>query len=129
MHSKTLAITLSLTLLFAFSVNAQQTLPKTQNKEDVETELDRQANNLNIIPIEERVKIMRNNTKAIDRKLKNLRKGQIKDLIKNINQIEKRSARLEGREAEIEEVNPSDKVAVRKLLQKDFTVEEYPLFK
>lgn len=129
MHSKTLAITLSLTLLFAFSVNAQQTLPKTQNKEDVETELDRQANNLNIIPIEERVKIMRNNTKAIDRKLKNLRKGEIKDLIKNINQIEKRSARLEGREAEIEEVNPSDKVAVRKLLQKDFTVEEYPLFK
>ncbi len=129
MHSKTLAITLSLTLLFAFSVNAQQTLPKAQNKEDVETELDRQANNLNIIPIEERVKIMRNNTKAIDRKLKNLRKGQIKDLIKNINQIEKRSARLEGREAEIEEVNPSDKVAVRKLLQKGFTVEEYPLFK
>lgn len=129
MHSKTLAITLSLTLLFAFSVNAQQTLPKAQNKEDVETELDRQANNLNIIPIEERVKIMRNNTKAIDRKLKNLRKGQIKDLIKNINQIEKRSARLEGREAEIEDVNPSDKVAVRKLLQKGFTVEEYPLFK
>lgn len=129
MHSKTLAITLSLTLLFAFSVNAQQTLPKAQNKEDVETELDRQANNLNIIPIEERVKIMRNNTKAIDRKLKNLRKGQIKDLIKNINQIEKRSARLEGRKAEIEEVNPSDKVAVRKLLQKGFTVEEYPLFK
>ena len=129
MHSKTLAITLSLTLLFAFSVNAQQTPPKAQNKEDVETELDRQANNLNIIPIEERVKIMRNNTKAIDRKLKNLRKGEIKDLIKNINQIEKRSARLEGREAEIEEVNPSDKVAVRKLLQKDFTVEEYPLFK
>lgn len=121
---------LTFSLLVALTAQAQQNQneqPSTTKKE-TETALDKEADRLNIVPYEKRFELKRQNTKAINMKLKNSRKGEISDLIKNINQMEKRAARLEGRTAETQTVDPRDKESVRKFLQKDLFIYPYPRF-
>lgn len=122
MHKLFIAAALTFTFLGSTAVWAE-TQPAAQTEE---TELDREADNLNIVPYEERLKLKRSSTKAIDMKLKNLTKGEISDIIKNINQTETKNAKLEGRTAEVEAVNPTDKKEVRKFLQKGLFLDPHP---
>ncbi len=120
---KLLAVLLPLALFTAPSAFAQTTEPSE------ETALDREADNLNIVSAEERLKLKKSVSKNIDLTLKNSTKGEISDLVKNINLAEKRAARLEGRTPEATaEVDPTDKRAVRRLLQKDLFVDPHPRF-
>lgn len=112
----------SLALLGSASALAQ-TQPSNQSGE---TTLNTNADNSTVVSYEERLKLKRSNTDAIDMKLKNLTKGEIKDLIKNMNQAETKAARLEGRTPDVDAVNPSDKKAVREFLQKDLFLDPYP---
>lgn len=121
MH-KIFVTALTLLLCSGTFAYAQENAPTQQTTESA---LDKEADNLNIVPYEERLKLKRNNTKIIDMTLKNSTKGEISDIIKNANQAEKRAARKEGRSADTVNVNPSDKKAVRKFLQKDLFVEPY----
>lgn len=94
-----------------------------------ETALDREADNLNIVSAEERLKLKRSNTRSIDLNLKNATKGEISDIVKNANQAENRAARQDGRTPETApDVDPTDKRAVRKMLQKDLYLDPHPRF-
>ena len=86
---KLLAVFLSLPLFAA--------LPAAASAAPAETALDREADNLNIVSAEERLKLKRSNTKSIDLNLKNSTKGEISDIVKNANLAEKRAARQEVR--------------------------------
>ena len=69
------------------------------------------------------------NTKSIDLNLKNSTKGEISDIVKNANLAEKRAARQEGRTPETAvNVDPTNKRAVRKMLQKDLYLDPHPRF-
>ncbi len=123
---KLLAVFLSLPLFAAFPAAAQTAAASAA---PAETALDREADNLNIVSAEERLKLKRSNTKSLDLNLKNSTKGEISDIIKNANLAEKRAARQEGRTPETAvNVDPADKRAVRKMLQKDLYLDPHPVF-
>ncbi len=123
MHKLFVAV-FSLAFLGSISVWAQE---QSANQSE-ETTLDKEADNLNIVSYEERLRLKNSNTKALKLKLKNTRKGEISDIIKNRNLAEKRAARLEERTPEVESVDPTDKEKVRKFLQKDLFIDPYPPF-
>lgn len=118
--NKILAVFLVLPLFAVSEVYAQQT-------EALETELDRKADNLNVIPAEVRLGLKREVNQNMNLKLKNSTKGEVSDIVKNINLYEQRSAKVEGRApARAVHVDPNNKNAVKKLLQKDLNVDSYP---
>ena len=118
---KLLAVFLSLPLFAAFPAVAQTTAVSAAPSE---TALDREADNLNIVSAEERLKLKRSSTKSIDLNLKNSTKGEISDIVKNANLAEKRAARQET----AVNVDPANKRAVRKMLQKDLYLDPHPRF-
>lgn len=123
---KLLAVFLSLPLFAAFPAAAQTAAVSAAPSE---TALDREADNLNIVSAEERLKLKRSSTKSIDLNLKNSTKGEISDIVKNANLAEKRAARQEGRTPETAvNVDPANKRAVRKMLQKDLYLDPHPRF-
>ena len=123
---KFFAVFLPLTMFTALPVSAQTNQTTASS---AETELDREADNLNIIPATERLKLKRSNTKNIDLNLKNSTKGEITDIIKNANQAKIRAAKQEGRPpAQIPNIDPNNKQAVRKMLQDDLFLEPHPRF-
>lgn len=123
---KLLAVFLSLPLFAALPAAAQTAAASAA---PAETALDREADNLNIVSAEERLKLKRSNTKSLDLNLKNSTKGEISDIVKNANLAEKRAARQEGRTPETAvNVDPADKRAVRKMLQKDLYLDPHPRF-
>ena len=123
---KLLAVFLSLPLFAAFPATAQTAAVSAAPSE---TALDREADNLNIVSAEERLKLKRSSTKSIDLNLKNSTKGEISDIVKNANLAEKRAARQEGRTPETAvNVDPANKRAVRKMLQKDLYLDPPPRF-
>ena len=85
---KLLAVFLSLPLFAALPAAAQTAAASAA---PAETALDREADNLNIVSAEERLKLKRSNTKSLDLNLKNSTKGEISDIIKNANLAEKRA--------------------------------------
>ncbi len=125
---KLLAVFLSLPLFAALPAAAQTAAASAA---PAETALDREADNLNIVSAEERLKLKRSNTKSLDLNLKNSTKGEISDIIKNANLAENvgMAARQEGRTPETAvNVDPADKRAVRKMLQKDLYLDPHPRF-
>lgn len=76
---KLLAVFLSLPLFAAFPATAQTAAVSAAPSE---TALDREADNLNIVSAEERLKLKRSSTKSIDLNLKNSTKGEISDIVK-----------------------------------------------
>ena len=72
MHKLFVAV-FSLAFLGSISVWAQE---QSANQSE-ETTLDKEADNLNIVSYEERLRLKNSNTKALKLKLKNTRKGEI----------------------------------------------------
>lgn len=116
---KALALLLTLPLFWAVSVQAQ-TIP-------VETELDKMADRLNVIPAEVLVENQRLINKKTDLKLKNSTKGQISDIVKNKQILDARIAQTKGNDApKAVNINPDNKKAVRDYLQRDLKNYNYP---
>ncbi len=101
----------------AFGVQAQET----------ETELDKSADNINVIPIAERLKIKRSVDRDIDMTVDHARKGELSDILKNTSQIKQKAARHSGqKEPPSAAVDASDKKAAKEYLKKDLKLYNYP---
>lgn len=58
----------------------------------VETTIQDDVDNLNVIPIEKKIEMRQQSNKLIDVRVKHSRPGALRDLVKNSNQINKRNA-------------------------------------
>lgn len=110
-----LAVFLTLPFLLAVSAHAQS------------TDLDRAADNINVISAKERIEAQKPLNKSLEVNLNNATKGQVSDIIKFSNQTANRAAEMENKPTPKPLVtSPENKKAVADHLKKDVKTYTYP---
>lgn len=112
---KKLAVFFALSLLMSGVAHAQV------------SDLDNAADNINVVPLKDRMVALKSLDQSLDVNLKNATPGQISDIIKNNNLIQNRVAKQQNQPLpEPLNINTNNKQAISDYLKKDVVTYPYP---